>query len=233
MDRYLDRYIGKYRVKAHYDLETNDWIRDKRGNIDNDFADFYIDCYNGIQIKHVCPAPRKRNHELACYVPNPNKGANILKEILKDKKISFENNISKTKLAELAIEKTEIFTEIEFTDGELYFSFTPEKLEYISKFIKIKTNGCNITPLSTRNLPKRKSIIPNEDIENYKNILSSYCGNRTQKAMFIKNINKDFEKNLPKKWKNESKKLKMDFKDYIYYKKLWNKYLNEIEKNIK
>jgi hypothetical protein len=53
MDNYLiQHYKNKYRVKAHYDLSTNDFIRDSEGNLDNDFADFYLSGRSGIEIKH-------------------------------------------------------------------------------------------------------------------------------------------------------------------------------------
>ena len=40
MDNYLRRYVGTYRVKADYDLDTNDYPRDIDGNLDDSFGDF-------------------------------------------------------------------------------------------------------------------------------------------------------------------------------------------------
>ena len=34
MYRYLEKFIGTYRVMAEYDLQTNDFPRDEEGNID-------------------------------------------------------------------------------------------------------------------------------------------------------------------------------------------------------
>ena len=43
MDNYLvSHYKGKYRVKAHYDLATNDFVRDAEGELDDSFGDFYL-----------------------------------------------------------------------------------------------------------------------------------------------------------------------------------------------
>ena len=46
MAGYLRKYVGKYRVKSDYDLETNDFPRLENGNLDPSFDDLYIDCAN-------------------------------------------------------------------------------------------------------------------------------------------------------------------------------------------
>ena len=42
MYRYLEKFIGTYRVMAEYDLQTNDFPRDEEGNIDKSFEDLYM-----------------------------------------------------------------------------------------------------------------------------------------------------------------------------------------------
>ena len=43
LDNYLvSHYKNKYRVKAHYDLSTNDFVRDADGELDDSFGDFYL-----------------------------------------------------------------------------------------------------------------------------------------------------------------------------------------------
>lgn len=228
MDRYLDNYIGKYRVKAHYDLDTNDFPRDKNGAIYDTFADFYLDCYGDVEIKHVCPEPRKRNHELACYVPNVKRGKHILKMILRDNGIKCGRITDDDKLSTMVMKKTDLFTEVEFTDEELWFSFKPENLEYMGKFIRIKTSGANISPLSSKNLPKVQPVLPKEEKQRYQKIVKKFHGEALDKARLIKIINKEFEKQLPKNWTEQAKQLKMDFKSYIYHKGLWDKYLDKL-----
>ena len=74
LDNYLTQhYKGKYRVKAHYDQSTNDFIRDADGELDDSFGDFYLSGRSGIEIRHGVGS------ELACYVPKLQLGNNILK----------------------------------------------------------------------------------------------------------------------------------------------------------
>jgi len=44
MFRYLLKYVGTYRVKSYYDLDTLDFPRDAYGNINPTFDDLYIKC---------------------------------------------------------------------------------------------------------------------------------------------------------------------------------------------
>lgn len=233
MDRYLqENYLGKYRIKAHYCLDTNDFPRDYDGTIDDSFADFYIDCRNHIEIKHVCPPPYGREHYLACYIPNKNKGINILRQIYKDK-ISHNDNFpkDKDKMINELIENN-IIKECDLLDCEVLFEFSPELLDYVAPLVNAKTSGAKIQPLSSKNLPKRKSLIPDNEMKKYKKATNE-CGlEKLEKAQFIMAINKKFESNLPKKYKDEMKKLKLDFRNYVYYKKLWDKYLMTIKNGV-
>ena len=79
MDNYLRRYVGTYRVKAHYDLDTNDYPRDEDGNLDQSFGDFYIECQYNTEIKHGYGA------ELSAYIPTLKRGKNALRKIYSDK----------------------------------------------------------------------------------------------------------------------------------------------------
>ena len=74
LDNYLvSHYKGKYRIKAHYDLSTNDFVRDADGELDDSFGDFYLSGRSGIEIHHGVGS------ELACYIPKLQLGNNILK----------------------------------------------------------------------------------------------------------------------------------------------------------
>lgn len=44
MAYYLQKYVGTYRVKSEYDLDTNDFARDANGNLETDST--YIKCAN-------------------------------------------------------------------------------------------------------------------------------------------------------------------------------------------
>ena len=48
--RYLEKYVGKYCVRAELDPDTNDFPRDSNGKIYESFEDLYIPCTKGIII---------------------------------------------------------------------------------------------------------------------------------------------------------------------------------------
>ena len=50
MSYYLSRYIGTYRVKSEYDLDTNDFARNPDGSLDQNNT--YIKCANDAKIFH-------------------------------------------------------------------------------------------------------------------------------------------------------------------------------------
>lgn len=225
MDKYLDQYIGKYRIKAHIDLNTNDFPRDYNGNIDQSFNDFYIECYNQIEIKHVIPDKYKRDHLLMAYIPNKVKGTNIIKKILEDNNIHYPNNVEKI---ESLLNQIEGFSNTDITDGEVTFMFIPEKLEYVFKFIKVKTSGANIIPLSTKNLPKKINIIPKNELDKYNQIINKLNLKKEEKAQLVSSVNRKFKKELKDTYKTDMKQKRMDFKNYIYSIGKWNDYLSEL-----
>lgn len=122
MDRYLEQhYKGRWRIRAKYDLGTNDWCRDHNGDLDDSFSDFFIDCKNNIEIKHGVGSI------LSCYIPSLQRGNSILRKIFIEK---FDGYI-KTKES---INKENQNKTIEF--------YYKNKIFYIQVFIldeKIKT----------------------------------------------------------------------------------------------
>ena len=58
-------------------------------------------------------------------------------------------------------------------DKEIEFKFHARKLEYIASFLKPATAGSDISPFSTKNLPKCDYPIPEEDLAKYNAILDS------------------------------------------------------------
>lgn len=159
MSKYLDRYIGTYRVKAHYDYYTKDYPRDDLGNIDPSFDDFYIDCQRGVEIRH------SDRDVLACYIPNVNYGKNILRTIYEDK---VGKRVVDIKKVSEELLKYNILKDITITDGEVYFMFRADIIDYIAKLVKARTHGASIRPLSVKNLPRTPYTIPDEDIKLYK-----------------------------------------------------------------
>ena len=159
MARYLQRkYVGVYRVKAEYDVDTKDFPRTEDGTLDPDFDDLYIDCANNIKIKHGV------GNVLSCYVPTKARGMNILKKIyqeqvsqtLPEEKTSDEKRYLENMCREL-VEK-EVLVSAEVLDFEVYFEFKTDIMDYIAKLVGAKTNGSKISPFSSKNLPSDSII---------------------------------------------------------------------------
>ena len=237
ISNYLMRYKGKYRLKAHIDRNTNDFPRDVHGHIDTD--DIYIDCAMGNQITHY------GHGILVAYIPSIGRGHNVLKAIGKEiygEEIIDNINNDYEQLYRM-IENNGIIKEIHETDGEVEFKFHSKYLDKIIKHLKPKTSGSNISPFSSKNLPKLKEkyVIPNDELRVYKEIISSVP---KDKLLLISRFTKDFiDKKLSKKpyYKSidinaDMKKKMLKGKDYIHSMGMWEEYCNflkiELEKKL-
>lgn len=78
MNYYLSKYVGKYRVVAAIDKNTNDFCRDEYGNLEND-QDIWIKCANNIKVFYYGKS------YLKVYIPALGKGRNIIKTIINPK----------------------------------------------------------------------------------------------------------------------------------------------------
>lgn len=223
MSDYLRKYVGQYRVKSDYDLNTNDYIKD-----DNDFDGLYIDCYHNIKIRH------SNGSILYAYIPSKSRGMNILRQIWIDKvndKLPTETTTTRKYLENLCdkLMEGDILYDAEVLDYEVYFMFNAKDIDYYAKLLKVKTSGCNISPYSIKNLPKDTYKIPDKDMEIYQNIIKDFpkrkMGNKKiLDGLLIKKINKDFlEKN---KLINNTR---MKNKEFIHKKGLWNKYIEYLK----
>lgn len=217
MSKYLERYIGTYRVKAHYDLDTKDYPRDMVGNIDPSFDDYYIDCYNNIEIRH------SDRDVLACYIPNVNRGKNILRCI-------YGNYVGKTtppKVEKICDEllKYNILTDITITDGEVYFCFKATMIEYIAKLVRAKTSGAGIRPLSTKNLPRTPYVIPDKDMRLYKKAIDG------KDPLVVGRIGQQWAKNHPE-YKAAMKKNGLNIKQYAHKMGDWEAFCEFVANTI-
>ena len=196
-------------MKAPYDLRTRQFPRELNGQFAD--RDVYIDCYNKIQIFHY-------GHSiLEAYIPSIGRGHNIIKAI--------ESELGK-----------EVILKIEETDEEVLFHFHSKYMEQLKKYLKPKTNGANISPFSTKNLPKTKYDIPDEDLVIYKNIVEKLDKNRIIELTHISN---NYLQSLVCK-KNTWEDIKADMalkglkgKDYIHSIGKWNDYIKYLEKELK
>lgn len=169
MDTYLvTHYKGKYRVKAHYDKSTNDFIRDPEGNLDDSFGDFYLSGRAGIEIKHATGS------DLACYVPKLQLGNNVLK-FYYDTMIKSHGNKSVDKIVK-ELQDGKFMGDCDILSTEVFFIFPAKYLDDLAPMLKLKTSGASISPFSTRNLPKAPYTIPKKDMDKYKKAKSELTG---------------------------------------------------------
>lgn len=212
-------YIGKYRVKAHYDLESNDFPRDAEGNIDKSFDDFYIDCHGKIQVYH------KGGQTLTAYIPAKGKGRNVLRAIYINKTNCDEENLpSIEEISDYLLkEKSNKILSIVENDEELEFDFNSKDIEYFMKFLKPKTGGVNVKPLSEKNLEWIKYEIPEEDNKRYKQAIEEVPVSQ------INSIYSEFAKKNKIDLNAERKRARLKNKDYIHSLGLWNKLIKFID----
>lgn len=221
MSNYLvNNYKGRWRILSDIDQSTNDFPIDCNGNRDEDSV--YISCKNDNKIWYY-GLNESRRAILGAYIPSKGRGRNIKKAMKKDK-IEFFN-----------------YSE---SENEVVFYFLATDIEYIAEALGAKTSGANISPFSSRNLPKSKVSIPSEEIDEYKAVTSSVG---KSDMLLIKNINDRFltdvvEKSLKTKTKNKSFSVREDMKlnkmgrqikEYIWTKGFWKEYIEFLDKEIK
>lgn len=234
MAGYLRKFVGQYRVKADYDLETNDFPRDEHGNLDSSFDDLYIECKNNIKIRHGV------GNVLSCYIPSKSRGLNVLRQIYQDKisKTLPKENGYFEKLCAKLVEK-EILVSAEVLDFEIYFEFKAVEIDYIAKLVGAKTNGKSISPFSDKNLPKTPYKIPEEDMKLYKEatknlptktVVMQGKPREMIDGLLVKRLNKEFDEVIIESQGknfdiNKDRKLKgLKNKEYIHAIGMWNQY---------
>lgn len=208
MSYLTSKFKGLYRIKVEYDQSTNMFPRKLNGTLED--IDCYIDCYNNIRIFYYGKSI------LEAYVPSLIRGHNILKAIKEELNES-------------------IILYIEETSSEVLFRFHANNMSKLEKYLKPKTAGANISPFSTKNLPKTKYSIPDEDLVIYKNIVQKIGQNRIIELTYSTN---NFIKSLATK-KNTYEDMKADMalkglkgKNYIHSIGQWDKYIKYLEKEL-
>ena len=219
MDNYLvSHYKGKYRVKAHYDLATNDFVRDAEGELDDSFGDFYLSGKSGIEIHHGVGS------ELACWVPKLQLGNNVLKSYY-DKMIGNRGKKSIPTLVE-EMKREGYINDCDILSIEVYFTFDAKYLDDLAPIIKLKTSGAGISPFSVRNLPRKPYTIPKKDMDYYKECKGELTGlqiSRLQDAFIKENFNDNF--------KTEMKKEMLKANQYIHKIGRWKDYCDYMKEN--
>ncbi|MEI6296263.1 MAG: hypothetical protein WCO84_01275 [bacterium] len=241
MSRYLQKYVGTYRVLAEYDQSTNDFPRDETGQIDSTFEDLYIPCQKGIRIMHYDQGV------LWLYIPKKKKGAKLSEDYLKTlglvyKKVQQEPEYTlkgkpkKPKFEEeLVLENKMLILSLQETDGEVILTFKATSIEDIAKLVKPKTSGANVSPFSKKNLPKAKYTIPKKDLDKYKQITVKITkDNMILMAKIFKDFETIIQKEKGKKFSvvEEKKKSMLKNKEFIHSVGMWNQFLDFTEKRL-
>ena len=205
----ISHYKGKYRIKCEYDKHKNQFPRKIDGTFED--GDCYIDCYKNIKVFHY------GNKILEAYFPSLMRGKNIMKAIQE----KYGNDV--------------IFS-IKETDSELFFRFHANDMDRLEKYLKPKTNGADISPFSSKNLPKNKEYkIPDEDFVKYKNIIEKIGQKR---VIELTHMTSNYLKSLVTK-KNTWENIKADMSlkglsgnRYIHSIGKWNDYISYLKNEL-
>lgn len=213
------KYKGTYRVLAEIEIETYDFIRDAQGNIAEDI-ELYIPCKGDARIYDYGHDTNGRML-LTAYVPSTKRGKNIKKA-----------------MEEQGVECRGYFE----TDEEATFHFKAKDLDIVAEIMKARTLGADISPFSTKNLPKSDVKLPEEEVEKYKVAISDVD---KKDLLIIHRITEAFLNNvLNRRFKKEDKSFNYDTdmkrlmmsrlpKEYIWTKGLFDDYLTYLKKEIK
>lgn len=232
MARYLMKYKGQYRIKPHLDLELNDFPRNEDGTIDSSYDDIYIKCANGSQIYHY------GRSTLVAYIPTVGRGHNILIAIAKELKLIDEDSKERNydKLYSLLNNDKTVFDIVE-NDEEIEFKFNAKNIELIAKYLKPSTSGADISPLSTKNLPKSSYLIPKDDLKDYQKITADIP---KEDKLMLSHLTKRFISDILSKnklyrtisIKQDMRQKCMKGKEYIHSMGYWDQYIKYLEKEL-
>lgn len=209
MFRYLERYVGTYRVLAEKDLITGE-IPD-----DEEFEDLYIPCSRKSVIKHTYVG----NDILQLYFHCGAKTAKNVYEELKQLGVDCELEAD------------------DCIDGIILFH--ANDMDKVTKVVKPRTSGKKIHPLMNQNANKKnkpeKYKIPKEDIEKlYENAANM---DKKTKLQFFRAVGSEYIKELSKKLetdcKVQMKQLGLNTKDYIHSNGYWDDYVNFVNEKLK
>lgn len=232
MSRYLMKYKGMYRLKPNLDQSTNDFPRDENGNIDASYDDIYIKCASGSQIYHF------GHGTLVAYIPSIGRGHNILIALAKCLGVITKDSISRDyETLYSLLEKDGTIHNIMENDSEIEFRFNAKDINLIANFLKPQTSGSDISPFSSRNLPKSNYVIPAEDSEVYKEITNSIPKDN---KLLISHITSDFLNNILSKdklyktifMKSHMRQKMLKGKEYIHSMGYWNQYISYLKENL-
>lgn len=195
---------------------------------------------------------------LQAYIPALKQGRNILRSIYRDYinknntnttvnsydierdgktiTVSKENiSIIDKKLFEEEIQNSNIISHVVETDEEVIFNYHAKYMGDLEQYLKPRTNGTDISPFSTKNLPKSKYIISDEDQVEYKKIVENLG---KENIITLTHMTSSYIKSLVTK-KNTWEDIKADMamkglsgKNYIHSIGKWEEYISYIHKEL-
>lgn len=194
-------------MRAPINPDTNDFNRKLNGIYED--IDVYIDCQHGNKVFYY------GNSILEAYVPSLQRGHNIIKTLQQIDPL--------------------IITHLQEGDSEVIFRFKYSNSDKVIPLLKPRTSGANISPFSSKNLPKSSYTIPEKDLNIYKHIVAKIP--REDILTITHNTNK-FIKSLATK-KNSMENIKADMKlkglngkEYIHSIGQWDNYINYLRKEL-
>lgn len=219
MSHYLMKYKGRWRILPVLDEVYHDLPRDTQGNISHEEVELYISCQNGNKITEYGKNSSNRM-VLRAYIPSIGRGRNVRKAL-------DAQNIPYTNYME--------------SDEEVEFRFEAKYIGTIAELLKAKTMGADISPFSTKNLPKADVEIPTEEIKRYKSVVAEV---QKEDLLIIHRFTTSFLTDiLEKKYKKLDKKFDISTdmkkkmmarmaKEYIYSMNMFDEYLKYMQKKI-
>lgn len=220
MSYLYDKFKGVFRVVADYDQSTNDFPRSHDGTIDSSFDDFYISSKKNLEVRHGY------RNILACFIWSNSTYSSVLNGIGIIENLDIQKNNIETK-AKILLDKG-ILTDYWIGDGEGIIYFKTDQLIKYQNVLQLKRYGANVSPFSTKNLPKSKYKIPANDLKHYHEITSVIPQREIHK---ISHWNKVFQRNNNIDFTTLRQSC-MNFKQYIHKNGLWNDYLNYLSERI-
>lgn len=188
--------------------DTNDFNRKLNGTLED--IDCYISCQYGNKVFYY------GHNTLQAYIPSLIRGHNIIKIIQQsDPSLIFD---------------------IEETDSEILFKFKYVNSDKVIPLLKPRTSGSQISPFSSKNLPKSNFKIPDDKLTQYKEIVSKIP---PEELLTLSRMTHSYLQTLVKKktpWENIKADMRLKCvkgKEYIYMIDKWDEYLKYLKNEIK
>lgn len=244
----LLEYKNRFRLRVPICESTHDFSRKLDGTLED--IDVYISCSNGIKVFYAGKGV------LELYIPSLQRGHNILKQLyyeninpdnveviqkttIRDGKevVRTTYNIINKDLYESELKTSDFFTDIRELDSEVTFRIRQKDFEKVIPIIKPKTSGAGISPFSTKNLPKRKYEISDDQLREYKDINDSVP---KEDKLKLSKITSDFIHNIMAKKRqyksidmsNLMRKQMLKGKEFIHQQGFWNEYIKYLKKSL-